>query len=187
MDIEELGIKGAWIVRSPIHKDERGFFREWFKTEETAKVLGRSFDVKQANVSCSNKGVLRGIHYSRSNEGQGKWITCVSGSIWDVVVDIRPSSPTFRKWISIELNSHSGSALFVSEGLGHGFLSLEDNSIVTYLLTSKYDPEEEFEIHPLDPELGITWPIQNPSLSLKDAAAATLQEQFTSGNLTTST
>ena len=183
MEIEELGIKGAWIARSPIHKDDRGYFREWFKAGEIKIALGRSFDVQQGNISSSNRGVLRGIHYSLAKEGQGKWITCISGSVWDVVVDIRPSSTTYRKWIGTELHSGSGDALFISEGLGHAFISLEDNSTVAYLLTSKYSPAEEFAIHPLDPELAITWPLQNPSLSLKDGSAPTLQEQLSSGNL----
>ena len=183
MEIEELEIKGAWIARSPIHKDDRGYFREWFKSGEIEIALGRSFDVQQGNISSSNKGVLRGIHYSLAMGGQGKWITCISGSVWDVVVDIRPSSPTYRKWTGTELNSNSGDALFISEGLGHGFISLEDNSSVAYLLTSEYSPAEEFEIHPLDPELGITWPLENPSLSLRDAAAPTLQHQLSFGNL----
>lgn len=183
MKIEELGIKGAWIARSPMHEDYRGYFREWFRAGEIEMALGRGFDVQQGNISSSKKGVLRGIHYSLAKEGQGKWITCVSGSIWDVVVDIRPFSPTYKKWIGTVLNSNSGDALFISEGLGHGFISLEDNSTVVYLLTSKYSPSEEFEIHPLDPELGITWPLENPFLSLRDGTAPTLQEQLSSGNL----
>lgn len=183
MQIRELAIKGAWIAHSPTHTDNRGFFREWFKEEEVEIATGRSFTVHQANISTSNKGVLRGIHYSLANKGQGKWITCISGSIWDVVVDIRPSSPTFKEWIGIELNALSGSSLFISEGLGHGFISLEDNSTVAYLLTSKYSPTEEFEIHPLDPELGIIWPLKNPSLSIKDAVAPTLMQQLSAGRL----
>ena len=145
--------------------------------------MGRSFDVQQGNMSSSKKGVLRGIHYSLAKSGQGKWITSISGSVWDVVVDIRPSSPTYKKWIGTELNSNTGDALFISEGLGHGFISLEDNSTVAYLLTSKYSPADEFAIHPLDSELAITWPFENPSLSHRDASAPTLQEQFLSGNL----
>jgi dTDP-4-dehydrorhamnose 3,5-epimerase len=183
MEIEELGIKGAWIARSPIHKDDRGYFREWFKAKEIAIAMGRSFDVQQGNMSSSNKGVLRGIHYSLAKSGQGKWITAISGSVWDVVVDIRPSSPTYKKWIGTELNSKTGDALFISEGLGHGFISLEDNSSVVYLLTSNYSPAEEFGIHPLDSELAISWPFENPSLSLKDASAPTLREQLQFGNL----
>ena len=183
MEIEELGVKGAWIARSPIHKDNRGYFREWFKAREIEIAMGRSFDVQQGNLSSSNKGALRGIHYSLAKKGQGKWITSISGSVWDVVVDIRPSSPTFKKWIGTELNSKTGDALFISEGLGHGFISLEDNSTVVYLLTSNYSPSEEFTIHPLDSELAITWPLENPSLSLKDSSAPTLREQLHFGNL----
>lgn len=183
MIIQELGIKGAWIARSAIHKDNRGYFREWFKASEIEIAMGRSFEVQQGNISSSKKGVLRGIHYSLAKKGQGKWITSVSGSIWDVIVDIRPSSPTFKRWIGTELNANTGDALFISEGLGHGFISLEDNSTVAYLLTSKYSPEEEFAIHPLDSELAITWPFENPLLSLKDASAPTLREQLILRNL----
>lgn len=183
MQIEELGIEGVWIARSPIHQDERGFFREWFKSDEIKTLLGRTFEVKQANISSSKKGVLRGIHYSQAREGQGKWVICVSGSIWDVVVDIRPSSPTFKKWIGIEMKGDRGDALFISEGLGHAFIALEDNSHIAYLLTSPYSPADEFEIHPLDPDLAIAWPIENVSLSTKDAAAPSFREQYESGRL----
>lgn len=183
MEIKELGIKGAWIARSPIHNDNRGYFREWFKGAEIETAIGRRFDVQQANVSSSNRGVLRGIHYSTAQEGQGKWITCISGAIWDVVVDIRQSSPTFRKWIGVDLRANSGDSLFISEGLGHGFVSLENNSTVAYLLTSQYSPSEEFEIHPLDPDLAIAWPLEELFLSAKDEAAPSLQARLSMGGL----
>ena len=183
MDMKELEIKGAWIARSPIHHDDRGHFREWFKSEELKLATGFDFDVKQANVSTSNRGVLRGIHYSLAKDGQGKWVTCISGSIWDVIVDIRPASPTFKRWIGIELTAASGEAIFVSGGLGHGFISLENSSTVAYLLTSEYSPKDEFEISPLDPELGISWPLAQLFLSDKDKLAPTLQDQFSAGNL----
>ena len=105
MKIKELGIKGAWLAHSPIHHDRRGYFREWFKEADIETTIGRNFEVQQANISSSNKGVLRGIHYSLTPNGQGKWITCISGVIWDVVVDLRPSSSTFKKWLGIELNA----------------------------------------------------------------------------------
>ena len=183
MDIKELEIKGAWIARSPVHHDNRGCFLEWFKREELKIATGLDFDVKQANLSTSNKGVLRGIHYSLAKDGQGKWVTCISGSIWDVIVDIRPASPTFKQWIGIELKAGSGEAIYLSEGLGHGFISLEDNSTVAYLLTSEYSPRDEFEISPLDPELKISWPLVKLYLSEKDKLAPTLQEQLSAGNL----
>jgi dTDP-4-dehydrorhamnose 3,5-epimerase len=183
MEIEELEIKGAWIARSPIHTDERGFFREWFKADEFEEAIGHSFKVRQANISSSKKGVIRGIHYSRAIGGQGKWVTCVTGAIWDVVVDIRPSSPTFRKWIALELNAERGDALYISEGLGHGFVALEDNSNIVYLLTSRYSPEDEFEIDPFDLDLKIEWPLKSLILSKKDSDAPALKEQFESGKL----
>lgn len=183
MDIEKLPIEGAWIARSAIHSDERGFFREWFKASDIDAVTGRAFRVLQSNISLSHRGVLRGIHYSLAPEGQAKWITCVSGSIWDVVVDIRPSSSTYRKWIAVPLSGDRGEAIFISEGLGHGFLSLEDNSIVSYLLTSPYSPQEEFEINPLDPELAIDWVLTERLMSPKDASAPTLAGRLAEGKL----
>jgi dTDP-4-dehydrorhamnose 3,5-epimerase len=183
MQIVELGLKGAWIAHSPIHNDNRGYFREWFKAGDINNVTGQTFNVKQANVSYSDKGVLRGIHYSRAREGQGKWITCVTGSIWDVVVDVRPASPTYGKWVGSELSSKQGDSIFISEGLGHGFIALEDNTQIVYLLTSPYSPEQEFGINPLDPDLAINWPIQNMLLSEKDALAPSLREQRKCGRL----
>lgn len=183
MRLEKLPIEGAWIRRFPVHADERGFFREWFKASEIESEVGRSFEVEQSNISVSHAGVLRGIHYSVAPKGQGKWITCVSGSIWDVVVDIRPSSSTFKKWIGINLSGQSGDAVFISQGLGHAFMAMEDNSAVAYLLTSPYSPEEEFEINPLDPALAIEWPMKGYSMSSKDASAPTLAERLIQGKL----
>jgi dTDP-4-dehydrorhamnose 3,5-epimerase len=171
MEIQQLNIKGAWLARSSVFTDNRGSFREWFKKSELNEITGQTFDVRQSNVSISNKGALRGLHYSLAAEGQSKWITCVSGSIWDVVVDIRPSSPTFKKWIGINLENGLGEALFLTDGLAHGFLALEDNSVVSYLLTSMYAPEKEFGINPMDPDLAIKWPIKAKYLSSKDLNA----------------
>jgi dTDP-4-dehydrorhamnose 3,5-epimerase len=183
VEIEKLGIEGAWFARSPVHSDSRGSFREWFKSTDVENAIGRSFEVVQSNISYSGNNVLRGIHYSMAPSGQGKWITCLSGSIWDVVVDIRPNSPTYKKWLGFTLDGTSGDALFISEGLGHGFLSLENNSIVSYLLTSPYSPLEEYEINPLDPELGITWPRSNFQMSPKDSGAPTMNSRKESGQL----
>jgi dTDP-4-dehydrorhamnose 3,5-epimerase len=181
MKVRELKIKGVWLAQFPSQIDNRGMFREWFKADEIKNSLGRSFEVQQANISCSELGVIRGIHYSLNKNGQGKWITCVTGSIWDVVVDIRPTSPTFKEWIGVELNDANGEVLFVSEGLGHGFQSLQENSVVAYLLTSKFSKADEFGFNPLDPELGIAWPITQRILSTKDAEALSFKEQYESG------
>lgn len=183
MEFEKLAIEGAWIGRSTVHQDHRGSFSEWFKSEEIERVIGRKFSVAQANVSQSNGGVIRGIHYSLAPAGQGKWVSCMSGSIWDVVVDIRSSSPTFKSWIGLNLRGDTGEALYISEGLGHGFVSLEENTVVTYLLTSPYSPDEEYEINPMDPDLAVKWPGVEHLLSEKDASAPTLDERLAQGKL----
>lgn len=177
MEFEELGISGAWIAHSSVYNDDRGFFREWYKVSDAREKLGINFDVEQANISTSKIGAVRGIHYSLIPRGQGKWVTCVTGSIWDVVVDIRPSSPTFKKWIGIKLDGSSGNSLIVSAGLGHGFVALQDNSSVAYLLTSPYSPVNEFGIHPLDSELAISWPISDLLISTKDSLAPSFSDR----------
>ena len=108
--------------------------------------------------------------------GQAKWVTCANGAIWDVVIDIRPKSPTFKHWEAIELRAEEGKALMISEGLGHAFLSLEDDTVISYLLTTPYSPKEEFAINPQDPEIGIDWPKIPLHFSEKDAAAPAVRE-----------
>lgn len=180
MKLTSLGIEGAWLAESPVWSDERGFFREWFKSEDLKVATGRDFGIEQANISISSKGTLRGIHYSIAPRGQAKWITCVSGSIKDVIVDIRPSSSTFGTWVEVELKGNSGSAVFISEGLGHGFLALEDNTAVAYLVTTPFSPNDEFEISPLDEKIGINWGMELNSLKIsdKDKKAPTLAERL---------
>jgi dTDP-4-dehydrorhamnose 3,5-epimerase len=185
MELTPLGIEGAWLARSPVWSDDRGFFREWFKSERIEPVLGRDFNVAQANISSSTKGTVRGIHYSLATKGQAKWVTCVSGLIRDVIVDIRPSSTTYGNWISVELSGTSGNAVLISEGLGHGFISLSDISTVAYLVSSPFSPSEEFEINPLDPAMAINWglPISELKISDKDKNAPELYLRRQEGNL----
>jgi dTDP-4-dehydrorhamnose 3,5-epimerase len=185
MKLTPLEIKGVWLAESPVWSDDRGFFREWFKSEEIKNATGRDFGIEQANISLSSTGTLRGIHYSIAPQGQAKWITCVSGSIKDVIVDIRSDSTTFGKWIEVELNSDSGKAVFISEGLGHGFLALQDNTAVAYLVSSPFSPTDEFEINPLDEKIGINWGMElsNLKISDKDKNAPTLVERLDEGKL----
>ena len=182
MELTPLGIEGAWLAESPVWRDDRGYFREWFKHQEIDLKTKFDFSVAQANISVSNKGVIRGIHYSVALEGQAKWITCVSGSILDVVVDVRPNSPTYKKIEYVNLTGDDGRSLLISSGLGHGFLSLAANSTIAYLLTSRYSPENELEIIPTDTDLDIDWHLQLVGgsgliLSTKDAQAPTLKER----------
>ena len=185
MEITPLEIDGAWLAHSPLWRDERGFFREWFKLADIEKATGHKFSAEQANISQSSQGTVRGIHYSIAQQGQAKWVTCVNGSIKDYVVDIRPHSSNFGKWVEIELTAESGNAVLIGEGLGHAFVSLEDKTIVAYLVSTPFSPTEEFEINPLDPEIAINWgfEIGNLKISDKDRNAPTLLERKAQGKL----
>jgi dTDP-4-dehydrorhamnose 3,5-epimerase len=185
MKLTPLDIDGAWLADSPVWSDDRGFFREWFKSEDIKSATGRDFGIEQANISLSSAGTLRGIHYSIAPRGQAKWITCVAGSMKDVIVDIRPDSQTFGKWIEVILKGDSGQAVFVSEGLGHGFVALEDNTAVAYLVSTPFSPTHEFEINPLDEKIGISWGMDLSALKIseKDKIAPTLFKLLAEGKL----
>ena len=185
MKITTLGIEGAWLVESPVWSDERGFFREWFKFDEIKRATGINFSVAQANISSSHKGVIRGIHYSLASEGQAKWVTCASGRVLDVIVDIRPNSPTFKEWVQVELDANEGKSVFLEGNLGHAFLSLDSLSTVSYLLTSNYSPSQEYGIDPLDTDIGIQWPIpiSEMRISAKDQGSRSIEELLVTGKL----
>ena len=175
-EITSLGIDGAWLYQSDVHSDSRGYFTEWFKSELVKNVVGREFKIAQANISNSKRGVVRGIHCSIAKEGQAKWVTCISGKIIDFIVDIRPNSPTFKKWVAVELTGASGKSVFIGEGLGHAFIAMEDESRISYLLSSPYSPKEELAINPKDPEIAINWPLQEIHLSPNDESAPYLKD-----------
>jgi dTDP-4-dehydrorhamnose 3,5-epimerase len=185
MELTPLGIEGVWLADSPVWSDDRGFFREWFKSADVKNATGRDFGIEQANISLSSKGTLRGIHYSIAPRGQAKWITCVSGSIKDVIVDIRPDSKSFGQWIDVELKGDSGKAVFISERFGHGFVALEDKTAVAYLVSTPFSPSDEFEINPLDEKIGINWgsELRDLKISDKDKNAPTLAERLAEGKL----
>lgn len=188
MKITPLGIEGAWLAESPVLVDERGFFREWFKAAEVLAATGVNFETRQANVSQSQRGVVRGIHYSLAPAGQAKWITCASGHVLDVIVDIRPSSATFKKVVQVDLRGGEARALLIGTGLGHGFLALEDNSILTYLLSSPYAPQDEYEINPMDTDLNVDWQLglvggSGLIISTKDSQAPSLAKRMADGKL----
>ncbi len=169
-----MKIKGAWIHTPVRHEDNRGHFEEQFKLSQIESELGRSFSVRQVNQSVSNKGVIRGIHYTDSPEGQAKYVSCPKGAIWDVVVDLRKDSPTYGQWDSVKLSAENGLSVFISESLGHAFLSLEDGSVANYLCTSEYAPEADRTINPLSARLAIDFKssgIKEFLLSQKDSDA----------------
>lgn len=155
MPFEEMKIKGAWVHTPVRHHDNRGHFEEQFKLSIIEKELGRTFTVKQVNQSVSTKGVVRGIHYTDSPEGQAKYVSCPKGAIWDVVVDLRKNSPTYGQWDAVEINEENGNSVFISEGLGHAFLSLVDGTVVNYLCSSEYNSVVDMTVNVFSPKLGI--------------------------------
>jgi dTDP-4-dehydrorhamnose 3,5-epimerase len=186
MKVRELDIPGTWEITPEIHGDSRGLFFEWLTDRGFTGFAGHSFDVRQANCSVSAAGVLRGLHFAQLPPSQAKYVTCVSGSVFDVVVDIRLGSPTFGRWDSLVLNDSDRRTIYISEGLAHGFLALQDNSTVMYLCSAEYDPQREHTICATDPALAIEWPLVDgaaPSLSDRDAAAPNLDEVRESGLL----
>ena len=188
MKLTPLGIEGAWLAESAVFKDERGYFREWFKREEILESTGMDFSVQQANHSKSKKGVVRGIHYSLAPGGQAKWVTCTSGTILDVIVDLRPNSSTFKKIEYIELNDDGDRSVLLGSGLGHGFISLTDETCVAYLINRPYSPMYEFGLHPFDTEVKIDWhlsliPQTEVTISEKDSSAPDLTTLMNTGKL----
>lgn len=178
MEITPLSIEGSWVMTPQIHGDSRGLFLEWFKEQHFASAVGHPLRLAQANCSVSTRGTVRGIHFADVPPGQAKYVTCLTGAVVDVIVDIRVGSPTFGQWETVVLDTESRRAVYLSEGLGHGFAALEDNSTVAYLCSEPYAPSREREVYPFDPEIGIEWPFSlgECSLSAKDDAAPTLAE-----------
>lgn len=173
MECVPLGIAGAYRVRNVVHRDDRGEFTEWFRVDKLAEQTGYRFPVAQANLSRSARGVVRGIHFADVPPGQAKLVTCLAGSIRDVVVDIRVGSPTFGTWEAVDLDSESRDAVLLPVGVGHAFVAKADNTLVAYLVSEVYTPHAEHGIHPLDADLGIDYlmPHSELLLSPKDQEA----------------
>ena len=180
----ELNIGGAWVYTPHVWEDKRGRFFELFRAQEFAGHLGYQLEVAQANCSVSGQGVIRGIHFADVPPGQAKYVCCAGGSVVDVVVDLRVGSPTFGTWEAVELDATSGWALFVAEGLGHGFSAVSPEATVVYLCSTPYAPSREHTIHALDPGLAIGWPDNGGAiLSDRDAAAPSLEQAQRDGLL----
>ena len=183
MKAQPLKISGSWKIEFQKFDDNRGFFYESFKEEDFKKLIGRNLNIKQTNTSSSSRGSVRGIHYALVPPSQAKLVQCQRGSIKDYVIDIRVGSPTFGQFEEIELNENSASAVFIEEGLAHAFVALENQTVVTYFVTEKYNPEREKGINPFDKTLNVKWPDLEPILSEKDKQAISLQEAKNQGLL----
>ena len=170
----ETEIPDLVLLEPTAHGDERGFLLESFR-EDAWTEHGVAGPFVQDNHSRSSGGILRGLHFQTS-PGQAKLVRCVRGAIWDVAVDLRRDSPTFRQWEGVELSDRNHRQLFVPVGFAHGFCVLTEVADVAYKLTSYYDPETEAGIKWDDPEIGVQWPIADPQLSERDKTAPALAE-----------
>ncbi|TVL94146.1 dTDP-4-dehydrorhamnose 3,5-epimerase family protein [Streptomyces sp. SAJ15] len=185
MQVQKLGIEGAYAFTPPVHKDDRGLFTSPFQDAAFAESQGRPlFPVKDISHNLSARGVLRGIHYTTTPPGRAKYVYCPYGRVQDYLVDLRLGSPTFGRWESTELGGEEARALYIPVGVGHAFLSLQDDSMVVYVMSEGYVPEHELAVSPLDPKLGLPVP-QGHALaqSPRDAAAPTLSEAERQGLL----
>jgi dTDP-4-dehydrorhamnose 3,5-epimerase len=183
MIVRPLAIVGAFEVTPVLHDDARGRFHEFYRADRLGEAVGHPLRLAQGNVSVSARGVVRGLHYAAVPPGQAKYVHCVRGAILDVVADVRVGSPTFGRWEALRLDDEEARALYVAEGLAHGFCALTDDAVVAYLCSEAYAPAREHAVHALDPELAIAWPAARPALSARDAAAPTLAAARASGVL----
>jgi len=174
MRVIETELPGVVVIEPEVHKDERGFFLETFHGERYRR-HGLPEVFVQDNHSRSVRGTLRGLH-AQLRRPQGKLVRVVAGEVWDVAVDIRVGSPTFRRWVAVVLSAGNFRELYVPPGFAHGFCVLSEVAEVEYKCTDYYDPEGELRLAWNDPELAIPWPVRDPILSAKDRAARTLRE-----------
>lgn len=176
VNVIATGIPDVLIFEPRVFGDDRGFFMESFNARTFTDLTGLKREFVQDNHSRSQKGVLRGLHYQIQNP-QGKLVRVVSGSVFDVAVDLRQSSPTFGRWEGLELSAENKRMLWVPEGFAHGFLVLSDSAEFLYKTTDYYFPQHERSLLWSDPALGINWPLDGqPLLSAKDTSAKPLNE-----------
>lgn len=187
MQVRELSIPDAWEITPIVRGDDRGVFLEWYRFDTLEEATGRSIDLRQANTSVSKRGVVRGIHFADIPPSQAKYVTAMRGTVLDYIVDVRVGSPTFGQWDSVLLDDTSHNAVFLSEGLGHAFIALTDDAVVSYLVTDTYSPEREHGISPTDPSIALAFPVEagEPLLSPKDLEAPGLDEAAAAGLLPT--
>ncbi len=167
-EFTRLEIEDVILVKPIVFADDRGFFMETYKYSDFAKA-GIKERFVQDNHSKSIKNVLRGIHFQLNPKAQGKLVRCIKGRIFDVAVDLRKNSPTFKQWVGVELSEDNKFMLYIPAGFGHAFLTLSDEAEVMYKTTEEYSKKHDSGIRWNDPEINITWGISSPILSSKDA------------------
>jgi dTDP-4-dehydrorhamnose 3,5-epimerase len=174
LNVAETPLPGVLLIEPKVFADERGYFMETFRSDVLRRA-GIDAEFVQDNHSTSSRGVLRGLHYQEPKP-QGKLLRCAHGAIFDVAVDIRVGSPHFSKWFGVELSESNRKMLWVPPGFAHGFCALTDDAVLIYKCTEVYDYAADRVIAWNDPDLAISWPITEPRLSPKDAAAPRLKD-----------
>ncbi len=172
---KRLRLNDVIHIELKIFEDKRGFFSETYKYSDFKKAGIKEYFV-QDNHTKSTKGVLRGLHYQRKPKAQGKLLKCINGKIFDVSVDIRKGSPTFMKWLGLELSQDNNLMLYIPPGFAHGFVVLSESAEIIYKCTEEYSPKHESGIIWNDPDINIDWPINNPILSEKDKQLPLLKD-----------
>ncbi len=168
MLLEPADVEGAWQLTLAAHEDDRGFFaRLWSADEFKARKLASTLD--QCSLSCTrHAGTIRGLHYQGAPHEEVKIVRCVRGAIYDVLLDLRPASPTFKRWMARELTAANRLALYVPKGVAHGFQTLTDDAEVLYLIDGKYDPALARGVRWNDPAFGIEWPLPVSLMAERD-------------------
>ena len=176
--LQATELKGLYLIQQKVFCDDRGRFDRLF-CQSRLTAQGRPFAIRQINHSRTvEQGSVRGLHYQKAGYAESKLITCVRGAVWDVVVDLRPQSPTYLQWHAEELRADDGRSLLIPAGFAHGFQSLTENSEVLYLTDADYAPVHEAGLSVNDPALAISWPLPVKNLSAKDASHPMLDEHF---------
>lgn len=183
--VRRLAVLDAYEFSSSVFPDARGSFTAPYSEPEFVEAVGHPLHVAQANVSVqARRGVLRGVHFAAVPPGQAKYLWVPRGAVLDVVVDLRVGSPTFGEWDAVRCDDVSGTAMYLAEGLGHAFVALRDDTVVSYLCSTGYDPVNEHTISPLDPAFGLPWPDDVPPiLSDRDRDAPSLADTVAAGLL----
>ena len=174
----ETEILGVWIIEPKVFKDARGYFMEAWKKAEFEEHIGK-VEFVQDNESCSSKGVLRGLHYQLAPYSQSKLVRVIKGCVLDVAVDLRKGSPTFGKYVAVELSDENKRQFFIPQGFAHGFHVMSEEAVFTYKVDNPYAPTHERGLRFDDPTVGVDWKITEPAilnLSDKDRNAALLQD-----------
>ena len=168
-------IQGLSVITPRLFPDDRGFFMETYKESDFIKA-GIDERFVQDNHSRSSKGTLRGLHFQRPPFAQAKLVRCTRGRLWDVAVDLRPSSPTYRRWHGVELSEENRVMFFIPAGFAHGFVALEDGTELQYKCSAEYNAQSDGGVRWDDPDLAIDWPIKDILVSPKDAALPYLKD-----------